>query len=374
MTKTIGIVGGGQLGRMMAPAAKSLGFDVIVLDPTPQSPAGQIADQQVVGDFSDYQTVKKFGANLKVLTFEIESSNAKALIYLKKHGKQIHPTPHTLDLIKDKLKQKSFLRSRNLPTAEFLEIKTQTDIQKAVRQFGYPLVLKARFGAYDGRGNVVIHSAAQTLSAMKKLSGRKLYVEKYIPFVRELAIMVARDIRGNLATYPLVETMHKNNICHTVVAPAAIDSKLSAVARRIVEKTVSELRGVGVFCIELFQTPNSILINEIAPRVHNSGHYTIEACYTSQFEQHIRAITGLPLGDPSLKVPAAAMVNLLGERLAKANLSGLKKALSLNHVSVHIYGKKQTKPDRKMGHVTVVGQNQKSTLKTAQLAVSYLRI
>lgn len=375
MGKRIGIVGGGQLGRMLTFAAKRLGFDVIVLDPTPNSPAGQVADKQIIGSFTNERNIRELASQSDILTFEIELANADILQELADKGMQVNPSAKTLQIIKDKLRQKEFLQNAGIPTAEFREVNTKDEILRTAKDFSYPFLLKARTDAYDGRGNALIKKESDISEGMAKLSGRALYVEKFVPFVKELAIMVARNTSGEVVCYPVVETTHKNNICHTVIVPASIDDTLTGHAKNFAVQVAEYLQGAGVFGVEMFLTKErTILINEIAPRVHNSGHYTIEACKTSQFEQHIRAITGMSLGSTDMIVPAAAMVNILGERSGKAKPNGTEKAKSIAGVQIHLYGKMETKIERKMGHITAVGQTVAEALKKAELARKYITI
>lgn len=360
---------------MLAFEAKRLGFYVTVIDPTPGSPAGQVVDRQIVADFTDEEAIRKLAGLSDFMTFEIELANASLLDELTKQGVSINPSAQTLFIIKDKLKQKKFLKRLKIPTALFRVVENQKNIEQAAYTFGYPLMLKARFDGYDGRGNAVISSKKDIAGAFQKLSGRKLYVEKWVSFKKELAVMVARSIRGEIVTYPVVETIHRNNICHLVIAPAQISNDISFKARNLAEKTMRHLQGAGVFGIEMFLTDkNDVLINEIAPRVHNSGHYTIESCMTNQFEQHIRAITHLPLGKTELVVPCTVMINILGERVGQAKLKGLHKALRLEGVSIHIYNKIETKVDRKMGHITAHARTAEDALQLAQKARSYISI
>lgn len=353
----IGIVGGGQLGRMLGFAAKQLGFSVTVIDPTPGSPAGQVVDSQIVAGVTDEKVIAKLAANVDFLTFEIELASATVLQKLAKKGAIVNPSPKTLMVIKDKLAQKQMLTRAKLPVAPFMAVTSRQDIQKAGIVFGYPLMLKARSDGYDGRGNALIKTEAEIDRAMQKLAGRAVYIEAYVRFVKELAINVVRSTTGDMQTYPVVETIHKNNICHVVKAPAEIAPRARKRANMIAKKVVSGLSGAGVFGIEMFLTKQgNVLVNEIAPRVHNSGHYTMEACVTSQFEQHIRAITGLPLGKTDMVTPAAVMVNILGERMGDGIPRGLAKALAIPHVFVHMYGKKESRPERKMGHITATGR------------------
>lgn len=375
MKHRLGIVGGGQLGRMLAFEAKKLGFTVNVIDPTPKSPAGQVADHQIVADFKDEKAIKKLATMSDYLTFEIELANSKILDELSKTGLQINPSAKTLTIIKDKLKQKQFLRTAKIPVAAFMEVATKADILKTAKQFGYPLVLKARFDAYDGRGNALIKTSKYIDTALTKLQGRQLYVEQFVPFTKELAVMVTRSTTGEIAVYPVVETIHKNNICHTVLVPAPVDQKAIKQAQKLAIQVMKHLKGAGVFGIEMFLTKdNQVLVNELAPRVHNSGHHSIESCATSQFEQHIRAVTGLPLGSTKLTVPAAVMVNILGDRIGSAQVTGLEKALKLPQVYVHIYCKAETKVERKMGHITAIAPTIKQALQNATKARQYIQI
>lgn len=375
MKNRIGIVGGGQLGRMLGLEAKKMGFFVTVIDPTPQSPAGQVVDKQIVADFKDEKAIRELARHSDYLTFEIELANAQILDELASQGIQVNPSAQTLSIIKDKYKQKEFLQKIKIPVAESVAVETKEDILKLAKKFKYPLLLKARFDAYDGRGNALIKKEKDIDEAMQKLKGRQLYVEKFVPFVKELAVMVARSTKGEVVSYPVVETIHKNNICHIVIAPASVNEEVQQKAKKLAEKVMKQFPGAGVFGIEMFLTKdNDVLINEIAPRVHNSGHYTIEGCITSQFEQHIRAITGLPLGKTDMLTPNAVMINILGERNGDVDITGLEKALQIPGVSVHIYGKAQTKQERKMGHITVIDKDINSAIKKAKLARRYITI
>ena len=374
MKNKIGIVGGGQLGRMLALAAIPLGFEVIVLDPTPNCPAARCA-KQIVGSFKDTDAIFKLAEQVDFITFEIESANADALAILTQQHKNINPQAKMLALIKDKFAQKQFYQQHNLACATSVKVVSKTDIEKAAQKFSYPIVLKARFDAYDGRGNAVINDENEIDAALNKLGMENLYVEQFVPFIKELAVMVARSCAGETKIYPVVESVQKNNICHTVIAPAQISSETCKAAQQLAKAVVNYLQGAGVFGVEMFLTAEGeVLLNEIAPRVHNSGHYTTEACITSQFEQHIRAITGLPLGDTVMKVPVAVMMNVLGKGQAVANIQGLSQALAISGVSCHFYGKAETKPERKMGHLTAVATDVKTALENAQTALNSISI
>jgi 5-(carboxyamino)imidazole ribonucleotide synthase len=375
MENKIGIVGGGQLGRMLTVDATRLGFSVTVIDPTPGSPAAQVGAKQIVAPLTDETATRQLAPLSDFLTFEIEHINTTVLHELREIGVRVNPSPETLDSLKDKLAQKQFLQSAGIPTAEFVAVNDRQDILEVAREFTYPFVLKSRFGGYDGRGNTVVSGEKDIDTAMRRFEGRPLYAERFVPFQKELAIMLARSMSGDIAAYPVVETVHRNNICHTVLAPAPIDREAYEQAEELGKVTMRHLKGAGVFGIEMFLTEDSrVLINELAPRVHNSGHYTKEACSTSQFEQHIRAITGLPLGETDMIVPAAVMVNILGKRQGAAQLSGLPDALRVPNVGVHIYGKANTKPERKMGHITARANDLEEAQRNAQLARTLISI
>jgi 5-(carboxyamino)imidazole ribonucleotide synthase len=376
MKNRIGIIGGGQLGRMMTIEAKKMGFYVTILDPVPHSPAGQVADEQIIAGYNEEKAIIDLANKVDFITFEIENTNGEFLDDLeKKTHCIINPTGKSWRLFQDKLEQKKLFEKGNIPQAKYIEIKEKEDLQKAKKLLGFPFLLKARFDAYDGRGNFVIKNEKDIESAWNIFNGKKLYAEAYIAFDKELAVMIARSDKGKTVAYPVVETIQKNNICHFVFAPAQITAKAYRASISLAVKTIKLLKGAGVFGIEMFKTPDDrVYINEIAPRVHNSGHYTIEGCVTSQFEQHIRAITGLPLGKTTMKFPAAVMANILGDRFGKIDVQGLDNALRIPNVSIHIYGKKETKHERKMGHITVVEKTISKALKKARHAKKLITI
>jgi 5-(carboxyamino)imidazole ribonucleotide synthase len=365
MGEIIGIIGGGQLGRMLTIAAKKMGFRVIILDPTPGSPAGLVADEQIVADFADEMAIQNLAGRCIYLTYEIELAHAQTLANLVKEGVIVHPSPETLGIIQDKWSQKEFLAGHKIPTANSMQVERDEEaIFAAMEEFGVPFVLKQRRGGYDGRGNAVIKSPNDIAEALQKLSG-DLYVEEFVSFERELAVIAARSTQGSIVVYPVVETIQQNNICHMVIAPAQVGKHVAEQATRLARNTMECLKGAGVFGLEMFEINDQVLINEIAPRVHNSGHFTIEACRTSQFEQHIRAITGVSLGDTTMIVPAAVMINILGDRTGVAQPKGISDALRYVEVSVHMYGKHETRPERKMGHITAVGETLEATRELA---------
>jgi 5-(carboxyamino)imidazole ribonucleotide synthase len=349
MKNRIGIVGGGQLARMMIFEAKKLGFFVTVLDPTPNSPAGQVADKQILASLDDPKAMKTLAERSDYLTIEWEHANPELLDILAKSGLSVNPSAKTLEIIKDKLVQKQFLTKYKIPVAPFMAVTTKEDIEKAATELGYPLVLKARIGGYDGKGNAVIKNKTQIDYALKKLQGKSLYVEGWVPFTKEVAVMVARNTKGEIKAHPVVETVHKNNICHTVFAPARVSPGILKKAEILGMEVMQVLKSAGIFGIEMFVTKQGkVLINEIAPRVHNSGHYSMDASLTNQFQQHIRAITGMPLGKTELITPAVVMINILGTRTGQSDVKGLEKALAIPGVYVHLYGKAETKIERKI--------------------------
>jgi 5-(carboxyamino)imidazole ribonucleotide synthase len=363
----IGIAGGGQLGRMLADAAHALDMRVIVLDPTAQGPAGQVADEQIVGLYTDEAKMRELAGKCDVLTFEVESVNADALEQLDQEGFPVHPTPRTLSIIKDKLYQKQFLQEHGIAVAPFA-------LPEEAETLGYPYILKARSGGFDGRGNALVEKPEDIHAAVQRIKGVAAYAEGFVKFEKELAIVAARTQAGEIQIFPLVETIHKNHICHMTLAPAPVSETLARKAHDLAQKVLSCFEGAGVFAIEMFLVDGEVLVNEIAPRVHNSGHYTIEACHASQFEQHIRAVSGMPLGDPRMKVPAAVMINILGERDGAAEPEGVETAEHIAGVKVHLYGKMETRRERKMGHLTAIADTLEEARANAEKARSLISI
>ena len=340
----IGIIGGGQLGRMMAIAARRLGCAVSVIDPTPDSPAGQVADQQIVAAFDDHAAMRSLVEACDVTTFEIETIDVTDLIALEDSGHAIYPSPRLLASLQDKLTQKQLLHEAGLPTAEFIDAAELSP--ETFADFGYPLVQKARKGGYDGRGVAVLRSEEDFFRHLPVPS----YIERFVSAAKELSVLVARARDGSHRCYPVVEMkVHQaQNVLDVLVAPAHIGDEIALSAKEIAKRAIDVMDGVGVFGVEMFLThEGEILINEIAPRTHNSGHHTIEACVTDQFEQHLRAVMGLPLGAIDQMSPAA-MLNLLGAPGSEGpvKVSGLAEALLIQGVSGHLYGKAETRPWR----------------------------
>lgn len=372
MPQTIGIIGGGQLGRMLSEAAIRLGFEVCVIDPTPDCPAKQVGADQIVADYKDKQAILRLAEKADYITIEFEHIDTSALEQAEKK-KPVNPSPSTIRLIQDKYHQKKFLQENNFPTADFAEI---IDLEQAEQLFdGWGgMLIKSKKEAFDGRGNILVRDKFEIKKALSKFSGKGLYGEKLINFRMELAVMAGRDMRGEIITYPVVQTVHERNICTEVFAPADVSPALAHKARDIAKEVVSRLEGAGMYGVEMFLEGEDILINEIAPRVHNSGHYSMNLCDVSQFEQHILAISGQELKKPVLKAPACCMVNILGERDGPVELAGLAEALTIPRTSVYIYGKKPTKIDRKMGHINAIGATMEEAKKNAEKARNLISI
>ena len=367
--RTVGVLGGGQLGRMFAEEARRLGTRVVVLDPQPNSPAGQVADRQLVGRFDDPAMVAQLASEVDVLTVEIEHVNTAALAAVERDtAVPVRPSSDTIALIQDKYRQKVHLREAGVPVGPFLPVSSVADCAAAGREFGYPFMLKSRKDAYDGRGNAVVNSESDVslaLSALRQAdhNALTLYAEKWVAFEQELAVMVARGADGQCAAYPCVSTTQLDSICHTVHAPALVPAEVASAAQALALSAVASLSGAGVYGVEMFLVgKDGLLLNEIAPRPHNSGHYTIEACHTSQFAQHLRCVLGLPLGSCEMVVSAATMINVLGtgDSAADVELSWLpcKAALLVDGAHVHWYGKDGVRKGRKLAHITFVGKDQ----------------
>ena len=360
MTKRLGIIGGGQLGMMITEAAKNLSehiSEITVLDPTENCPAAQAGAKQIVGDFKDEIAILKLAEQSDIITYEIESGNTDVLSKLKA---EIEPSPSTLGIIQDKLSQKTFLSENGLPVPQFYEITSLDDLRKKIKDLGLPVLLKSRRDAYDGRGNFKITSSNEIEKAYQHFDGKSLMVEKFVNFKMEVSVIAARNTKGDITTYPLVENIHQNNILKMTIAPARVSDDVINNAGEIAKKTMEVLKGAGVFGIEMFiDQDDKILINEIAPRVHNSGHHTLQSCKTSQFEQHLRAILGLELGSTDL-VHKTVMCNILGPD----GFEGKYKPFVLENDGVYLkmYGKSVSKPQRKLGHFNIVDLNDSGSI------------
>ncbi|EAZ81585.1 5-(carboxyamino)imidazole ribonucleotide synthase [Algoriphagus machipongonensis] len=348
----LGVLGGGQLGRMLIQSAINYNQDIHILDPDPNAPCKDLCQEFTVGSLKDFDTVYAFGQNCDVLTVEIESVNAEALKKLELEGKKVYPQPDILKLIQDKREQKQFYKEQGIPTAEFILTENKEEV---IHNKGFlPAVNKLGKEGYDGRGVQILKSEEDLENAFDAPG----LLEKLIDFEKEIAVTVARNEAGDLTVYPAVEcAFHPTaNLVEFLFAPAEIASDVEEKAKEIAKDVILKLGMVGILAVEMFVTKEGeVLVNEIAPRPHNSGHHTIEANFTSQFEQHLRSVMNWPLGNPDLRCPAA-MINLLGEEgfTGPAVVEGQEVAISEKGVYIHMYGKKLTKPFRKMGHVTVL--------------------
>lgn len=357
VSKVLGIIGGGQLGMMLTEAAKNMPeyiSKVIVLDPTKNCPAVKVGAQQIVADYKDKNAIVELSLQSDIITYEIESGDSEILESLKA-SVVINPSPTTLGIIQDKYQQKKFLSENKIPVATFFEINTLEEMTAKIEKLGLPVLLKARRDAYDGRGNFRINNVSQIEEAWQYFQGRKTMIEQVIDFKMEVSVIAARNTKGEIATYPVVENIHKDNILETTIAPARVSDELKILSEKIARKTMEKLHGAGVFGIEMFVTQNDeVLVNEIAPRVHNSGHHTLQSSDTSQFEQHLRAILGLSLGSTHLR-HYAVMRNILGPRDFKGKYKPIK---ILDDVGVYLkmYQKEESKPQRKMGHINIIDE------------------
>lgn len=354
----IGIIGGGQLGKMLAQEAKRMFLKVNILDPNKNCPASTICDKLIVADFKDEEKIYELAEHSDIITYEIELANSKALKNLESKHYPIYPSPHSLHLIQNKFRQKTFLKQNQLPVTKFTKIYSQDDLSHAATKFGYPFFLKSSEESYDGRGNYLIKSKDDIPIAFNYFPNKEIFTEKFVDFKNEISIMVARNKEGQIESFPIAENIHKNNILDTTIVPANISSKVHDDAKLMAEKVMNCLNDIGIFGIEMFVSKSDeVFINEIAPRPHNSGHYSIEGCSISQFEQHIRAILNLPLSKPELLRPTV-MKNILGPPNFRGNYKfiGISKLLSIPFTKIHIYGKQLTSPGRKLGHITCTGK------------------
>jgi 5-(carboxyamino)imidazole ribonucleotide synthase len=365
------MLGGGQLGRMLIQSAIDFNISFSVLDPDEHAPCKDIADFHV-GKLTDYNTVLAFGKTCDIITIEIENVNTQALRELVRLGKKVYPQPEVIELIQDKRTQKNFYKERGIPTASFHLTQNKQEVL-ALESF-LPAVNKLGKEGYDGRGVQLIRTKAD----LDKAFDAPGLLEKLVDYQKEIAVIVARNAKGEISTFPAVEMVFHpvQNLVEYLFAPAQVSTEVLQSAEAVARKVIEELNMVGLLAVEMFVTKdNQILVNEVAPRPHNSGHQTIEANATSQYEQHLRAIIGLPLGDTSLLIPGA-MVNLLGEPgySGAARYQGFEEVMKVPGVHVHLYGKKLTKPYRKMGHVTIIDQNMERLREKANFVKQTLKV
>jgi 5-(carboxyamino)imidazole ribonucleotide synthase len=368
---TIGLLGGGQLGRMLALEGRPLGYRFISFDPAADGPAAQVCDDAVVAPFSDLAAAQAFASRCDVVTFEWENIPADLLDAITAKTGAVWPASAVLRVIQDRWVQREFLKTHGLPQTEYLSVDSLPRLEDAANELGYPCILKTRRHGYDGKGQLRLASAADLAAAAPALTA-PLILEKHVPFVKEISVILVRTEDGRTAVYPIAENVHRNGILHTTRAPAPLPDDTARRARELALKAAAALGHVGVMAVEMFVLrDNTLLINEIAPRVHNSGHFTYGACATSQFEQHVRAICGLPLGTTDHRVPSV-MINLLGD-LWSGGEPRWEAALSRPDVKLHLYGKAEAKPGRKMGHLLVLGDAVRALADADSLLASLRR-
>jgi 5-(carboxyamino)imidazole ribonucleotide synthase len=352
-SSTIGIIGGGQLGRMMAMSAKAMGYKVAVLDPAPNSPCGQVSDIEIVANYDDLEAIKKLDSVSDVITYEFENIDAAALAYLEKEA-NLPQGSKVLKISQNRYLEKQTIRSFGIPVAPFSLVRTLEDLHSSVT---YPSVLKTTTGGYDGKGQVVLRSETDLEKCYQLVEQQECILEKWVPFTKEISVIVTRSILGEIAILPVAENIHRNNILHQTIVPARISSELEEKAKKIGLEIAKKLEVIGTLAIELFVTEDEIYVNELAPRPHNSGHFSMDACQTGQFEQHIRAVCGLPLGKTKLE-KTVVLTNILGQHMV--NLERINSLLSFS--KLHLYGKEEAKENRKMGHLnTFVEKNLEET-------------
>lgn len=376
LDKKVGILGGGQLGKMLCQAGSKLSYDIHILDKDKSFPAGQICRQFTEGDFKNFDDVMSFGSDKDILTIEIEAVNTEALKKLSENGVEVYPQPDIVDIIKDKGDQKQFYEKREIPTSAFQLMDDKKSILGLINkgEITLPFVQKMRQGGYDGKGVQVIRNQAD----LDELFDAPSVIEELVDIDKELSVIVARNLDGEVKSFPPVEMIfnHEANLLDYQLCPANISKKLADEAILISEKIANSFGIIGLLAVELFVNKHQqVLVNEVAPRPHNSGHHTIEACYTSQYEQHLRAILNLPLGNTEIR-SASVLLNVLGEKgnSGPASVDGLEACLEKEGVYIHLYGKSESKPFRKMGHVTILGRDLDTAIETSNFVKQNLKV
>jgi 5-(carboxyamino)imidazole ribonucleotide synthase len=358
---TIGVLGGGQLGRMMALAGRALGYRFATLDPTEDCPCAQVSDNHIVTGYADVNGALELAQTSDVITYEFENVDANVAAVLEEKS-YVPQGSELLRITQNRIREKSTLASFGIPVAAFRIIESETDAETAVLELGLPAVMKTATGGYDGKGQYVIRKVEEAAPAYRELAkaGTDIIIEQFVPFIKEISVIAARSVSGEIRTFPVAENIHRENILHVSIVPARIGQAVAERAEELAVTIAEKLGVVGLIAVEMFVTgEGSVLVNELAPRPHNSGHYTMDACVTSQFEQHIRAICDLPLGDTALLSPVV-MVNILGEHLAPV-LDKIEKLP--RSAKLHLYGKKDSKPKRKMGHINVLAESVEAALQ-----------
>ncbi len=368
--KTIGVLGGGQLGRMFAHAAERLGYRVHIYEPEPNGPAGEVSALETNRPYTDIEALTAFAKNVDVVTYEFENIPAEPLWAIEKYV-QLHPHWSVLETCQNRMREKNWLRKNNFSPVPFAEVETGDDLAAAIRKIGLPCVVKTADFGYDGKGQIKVADDASLAKAVASFAKQRCVIEKFIDFKCELSVVVARSSTGEVKAFPVAENIHTKHILDFSIVPARVSAEIAAEAEKLALAIVEKLNVVGLLAIELFLTDRGeLLVNELAPRPHNSGHWTLDACATSQFEQHVRAVCGLPLGDVSVVSPVV-MINILGDAwkwqngalVGDANWNAI---LSEPRAKLHLYGKKEPRIGRKMGHFTVTGETAGAALETAR--------
>ena len=366
MIRTIGILGGGQLGRMLTLEAKRMGYRVVVLEPFPNSPTGQIADEQLVAAYDDLRAIGELGARSDVVTYEFENIPLESVLALEAERRMVDPNAAVLRIAQERILEKTFVRECGIPTADFAPVRDRAELAAAIEAIGFPAVLKTTMGGYDGKGQWVVRDRAAAEAAFAQARGRALIWERLIAFDRELSIIATRDESGDVVAFPVSENVHDHGVLAMTIVPGRVSPAIAHLARAYAETIAAKLGIVGTFCVEFFQAGEALLVNEIAPRVHNSGHYSLDATQVSQYELHVRAICGLPLVKPELFAPAV-MVNILGTG-GGDRLDGVREILRDPLLKLHVYGKANAALLRKMAHFTVLGSSIDDAIGRAERA------
>ena len=365
MTDTIGILGGGQLGRMLTLEAKRMGYRVVTLEPLPNSPCGQVADEQIVAAYDDLRAIGELGARSDVVTYEFENIPLESVLALEASGRLVRPNSRVLQITQDRILEKTFVREAGCATAPFAAARDPASFEAGVREIGFPAVIKTARGGYDGKGQWLARDAAGASDAFAAARGEPLIIERFVPFDLEVAVICARGADGTIVSFPLTENRHDHGVLATTIVPARVPPEVADRAKAIAASLGEKLEIVGAYCIEFFVAGSELFVNEIAPRVHNSGHYSLDAMQISQYEAHVRAICDLPLVEPKLFEPAV-MVNILGAGTGD-RLTGIDELLRDPDVKLHMYGKRHAALRRKMGHFTVLAPSLDEALAKAEI-------
>jgi 5-(carboxyamino)imidazole ribonucleotide synthase len=360
---TIGILGGGQLGRMLTLEAKRMGYRVVTLEPFPNSPCGQVADEQIVAAYDDERGIGELGARSDVVTYEFENIPLGAVTALESQHRLVRPNSEVLRITQDRALEKTFVRDLGVATADFSVVRKAEEFGPALARIGLPAVVKTTLGGYDGKGQWVVREAAEAETVLREAGGRALIVERFVPFSKEISIICARGSDATFVSFPVSENIHDHGVLSLSIVPARIEPMLAAQVREIARAIGEGLGIVGAYCVEFFVEGDRVLVNEIAPRVHNSGHYSLDATSISQYEAHVRAICDLPLVAPVLRSPAV-MFNILGDGNGDY-LTGVRSLLRDPGVKLHLYGKAHAALRRKMGHFTVLAPTTDEALTRA---------